>query len=228
MKGIVCISTHTQRAVAGLANRTWVVPNAVEASFFEVNARPNPAVTPRILYLGRVCALKNQNAVIQALDPLAPRHKFELLFLGQATEGQPYGAEFLRLVKARPWCAYGDAANHEELRKHLREASLLVLASLEDNCPMVILEAMAAGLPVIAGRIGGIPDLIEDGRTVVLCRPDEPASIRAAVEASLTNPTVAAERAKLANQRARERFHPTVVAQRHVEIYQEIRSASRE
>ena len=87
---------------------------------------------------------------------------------------------------------------------------------------MVVLEAMAAGVPVVAAKVGGLPDLVEDGRSGLLCDPYNAASIRAGVERALDNRSATAEMAKLARQRARERFHPKVVAQRHVEIYREL------
>lgn len=220
--GVVCISRHTQRAVADLARRTWLVPNAVDPSFYEVQARPDPRVTPRILCVGRICLLKNQNALIQALDPLARKYPFELRFLGPASPDQPYGAEFFRLLQERPWCTYAGVATRAELQTQLREAALLVLASLEDNCPMVILEAMAAGVPVVAGKIGGIPDLIEEGQTGLFCNPQDAESIRRAVEQVLASPPAAAEMARRAQRHAQEHFHPKAIALQHLEIYREV------
>jgi len=61
-------------------------------------------------------------------------------------------------------------ASRTDLKAHLRQATLLALPSLEENCPMVVLEAMAAGVPVVAARVGGVPDLIEEGKTGILLR----------------------------------------------------------
>ena len=161
-----------------------------------------------MLCVGHVCVRKNQNAFIRALDSLAARHKFELRFCGAASENDAYGREFFSLVKARPWCVYHGLAKREELKALLRQATMLVLPSLEDNCPMAVLEAMAAGVPVVASRVGGLPDLIEEGKTGFFCDPLEAASMAAAVEKVLVNPAAAAEVARQARQRARERFHP--------------------
>jgi glycosyltransferase involved in cell wall biosynthesis len=221
-QGVVCLTRHTQQAVAGLAKRTWVVPNAVEASFFDVHAQPEPEAGPRILCVGLVRGLKNQNGLIHALDPLARERKFELVFLGGASEGAAYTAEFLRLVGVRPWCIHGGLASRGQLQAHLSQAAMLVLPTFEDNCPMVVLEAMAAGVPVVAAKVGGLPDLIEEGKTGFFCDPYDAASMRAGVERALVNRSATAEMAKLARQRARERFHPKVIAQRHIEIYREI------
>ena len=224
-KGVVCITRYTRQAVTDLARRTWVVPNAVDMSFFEVNAQPAPGPPPRILCVGQVWRRKNQNALIRALDSLATRHKFELRFCGQADGNDRYGREFLGLVRARPWCVYNGLTRRDKLKALLREATMLVLPSLEDNCPMTVLEAMAAGVPVVASNVGGLPELIEDGKTGFFCNPLEAPSMAAAIEMVLANPTIAATVARQARQCARERFHPSVIARRHVEIYQEVLSS---
>src|ERR1700682_4730772 len=73
--GAVCITHYTQNVVKALARKTWVVPNAVDASFFEVERKPDPI--PLLLCVGTICHRKNQNAFIRALDPLAQRQEFQ-------------------------------------------------------------------------------------------------------------------------------------------------------
>ena len=222
--GVVCITHYTQQAMKDLARRTWVVPNAVDVAFFEVNAAPAPGAPARILCVGHVCPHKQQNALIHALDSLARSRKFELRFCGAANENDPYGREFFRLLRARPWSAYSGLVGREELGALLHQATMLVLPSLEDNCPMTVLEAMAAGVPVVAARVGGLPDLIEEGQTGFFCDPLQGPSIAAAVEKVLANPAEAADVARRARQCARERFHPEVIGRRHLEIYREVLS----
>ena len=221
-QGVVCITRHTEQQVAGLAQRTWVLPNAVHPSFFEVNAEPAPQEVPLVLCVARVCALKNQNAFIRSLDPLARKHKLKLVFVGKVKELEPYGREFARLVDERPWCQKVGHADRSQLQAWLRRAGLLVLSSLEENCPMVILEAMAAGVPVVATRVGGVPDLITEGETGFLCDVHDAAGMQAQVEKALDSPEATAEMARRAKKLAQERFHPRVVARRHVEIYRDV------
>jgi len=220
--GVVCITNYTRDAVADLAKKTWVVPNAVDAGFFEVRPKINPEHPAVILCVGAICPRKNQNAFIRALDPLAARRKFRLLFLGGALDEDAYRLDFSELVRTRPWCEHAGIVGRDKLRSHLREAALLALPSLEDNCPMVVLEAMAAGVPVVAARVGGVPDLIEDGKTGLFCDPLDAASMSGAVEKLLAQPPLARALAAEANRRARERFHPLVIARLHLEIYREV------
>lgn len=221
-RGVVCITQHTQHAVVGLARRTWLVPNAVDPSFLDINADPPCDKPPKILCVGDVYPLKNQNAFIRALDPLAEKHKFSVTFLGRAREEEPYGAEFFELIKARPWCSHGGFASRDELKAQLRDATLLALPSLEENCPMVVLEAMAAGVTVAAARVGGVPDLVYAARTGLLFEPMDESSIRAAIGRALADVSATRELAAEAKRQAQARFHPDVIARRHVEIYREV------
>ena len=219
--GVVCITHYTEAAVRDLAKRTWILPNAVDSAFFDVRPEPPPNKPPQILCVGVICVRKNQNAFIRALDPLAGQHKFEVLFLGSVSPGRAYDDEFLSLIQSRPWCRHLGVAGREELRKYFSEASMLVLPSLEDNCPMTVLESMAAGVPVMAANVGGVPDLVEDEATGIFCNPLNAASMSAAVEKILKDSCAAREMATRANQKARERFHPKVIAQGHLKIYRE-------
>ena len=91
---------------------------------------------------------------------------------------------------------------------------------------MVVLESMAAGVPVVAAKVGGVPDLIEEGKTGFFCDPYDLTSIRNAVEKLLTDTTTASQIAKTAKSTAYERFHPRAIARKHVEVYQEVLSRS--
>jgi glycosyltransferase involved in cell wall biosynthesis len=71
----------------------------------------------------------------------------------------------------------------------LRSASALVLGSRwPENCPMVVIEARAAGCPVVAPRIGGLPELIQEGRDGFLYRPGDGNALAAALRAVVERP----------------------------------------
>src|SRR5262249_17528408 len=153
--------------------------NAVDAAFFGVERAAEPSRT--VVCVGVVCHRKNQVKFIEALDPLAQNEKFKILFLGRADKEDPYSGQFLDVLAKRPWCEHAGIASREMLRQHLKTATMLALPSLEDNCPMVVLEAMAAGVPVLAANVGGVPDLVADGKTGILCNPQDADSMRAGV-----------------------------------------------
>ncbi len=220
--GVLCITTYTQKSVAALAKRTWIVPNAVDSGSFAVLRKPSEI--PEILCLANITVYKNQIGLLNALEPLVARIPFRLRFLGRSTPGDSYGTEFEKLVHTKPWCQYPGNASKSEVEAALATAHLLILPTFEDNCPMVVLEAMAAGLPVVAANIGGIPDLIQDGVNGLLCDPASSESIRASVERLLRNPTLAHELAYRARVDAENRFTPKAVAQRHLDVYRDLLS----
>lgn len=217
--GVVCITSYTQRQVNDLARRTWIVPNAVDPSFFEVKPAANPA---DVLCVANILSYKNQTELIRALDPVAAKYPFRLVFLGGVRSDNPYGAEFIELVKSRPWCVHAGFADRAALKSHLAAAKLLVLPSLEDNCPMAILEAMAAGVPVAASAIGGIPDLVVPEKTGLLFDPRSRQSIQASIERLLREPELARQFGSAGRAEAHARFDPAVIARRHLDIYREV------
>jgi len=231
--GVICITDYTRRAVEHEVPKTWVVPNAVDLSFLELGqerlsdrcSQPSTLDSrppcPVILCVANVDARKNQNAFIKALDRLAVSMSFEVRFFGSCGEST-YAREFRELISARPWCHYGGMIDRGELKQEMGGASLLMLPTLEDNCPMVVLEAMVAGVPVIASKVGGIPELIEDGVTGCLCTPTHPEEFAAALARMLDAPSYRKEMAGRAVLEATGKFHPLLIAKKHLEIYSEI------
>ncbi len=217
--GVICLSSHTRRAVEDTAQQLWTVPNAVDAAFFGV--RREPGQPPTLLCAGNILPWKNQIALVEALDSLAARLPFRLDFRGKADPANAYAAAFLETIRSRPWCRFLGNASPEELRQALAAARAVVVPSIEDNCPMVILEAMAAGVPVLASRAGGMPDLVEEGSTGFLFDAQDAAALRDCAGRMLQDESLALELGQRARLRARERFDPPVVARRHLEIYRE-------
>jgi glycosyltransferase involved in cell wall biosynthesis len=94
----------------------------------------------------------------------------------------------------------------------LRGATVATLPALWwENCPMAVLEAAAHGVPVVATRMGGIPELVEDGRTGRLVEPGDAPALAEALGSLLTDPARAralgaAGRARVARRHAPERY----------------------
>lgn len=218
--GVICISRYTQDAVVDLARKTWVVPNAVDQMFFD-NKRSAQS-EPTILCVGDIMLRKNQNEFIRALDPLAQRIKFNLIFFGRSSPKDAYCLEFFDLIRNRPWCKYAEFADRRALLEQFKMATLLAMPSLEENCPMALLEAMAAGVPVVAAKVGGIPELVEENVSGTFCDPTDPESMRNAVARTLENSEQAQSMAERAKFSAQERYHPEIIAKRHLEIYREV------
>jgi glycosyltransferase involved in cell wall biosynthesis len=98
----------------------------------------------------------------------------------------------------------------------------LFLPSLEANCPMAVLEAMAAGVPVAAANVGGVPDLITHGSDGLLFNPRMEESIRAAIAELLADGRKRMELGARAKEKAVRCFHPLKIAEKHVAIYRQV------
>jgi glycosyltransferase involved in cell wall biosynthesis len=220
--GVVCNNRYSQNEVGDLNRRTWIIPNAVEPKFFAIN--PSPAQPPVVLCVGVVSERKNQTAFIEAIAPLQSEFDFQVRFLGIAVKGDPYSERFLQTVRRHPWTNHLGFAGREELRKEFSKASLLVLPTLEDNCPMVVLEAMSSGVPVIASAVGGVPELITDGVNGLLFDPLQTDQIQGAFRKAIADRIGTNARTVTARRNALDRFHPDVVATQHLAVYEEVLS----
>jgi glycosyltransferase involved in cell wall biosynthesis len=125
-------------------------------------------------------------------------------------------------VKSLPNIEYLGFLERDKLAAEFAKASALVLPTFEDNCPMVVLEAMAAGLPVAASRLGGLPDLVDHQITGLLFDPENLENMRECIEFCISNPEFRKMAGESGKKMALERFHPSRIAARHLEIYQEI------
>lgn len=224
--GVICVSNHTRSLVTDAAHQTWLIPNAVSSDFFMPS--PTDSDAKDILCIGTICRLKNQNALIRALDTLAPRRDFRLVFLGQGTHGDPYLNEFLQLVSERSWCIHEGFVGNEQLKTFFKRAAALALPSLEDNCPMVILEAAAAGVPIMAANVGGIPDIVQDRHAGLLFDPCDPSSMASAAERYLSDHSFARRMANNARIAAERSYHPTLVGKQHLEAYGQLLMSRKE
>lgn len=101
-------------------------------------------------------------------------------------------------------------------------ADLFVLPSLAESAPMVISQAMCAGLPVVSTRVGGIPEMITEGQTGWLVPPADEAALERAMRRLIADPELRMRLGKNARSTAMERYHPLSVARATRDFYREI------
>lgn len=124
-----------------------------------------------------------------------------------------------RLYGGFPKARYTASGIPEDIISHMEPATCSVIPSRQDNCPTVVLEAMAAGIPCIGSEVGGIPFLIEAGKTGLLFRSDDVDALSAKLLLLHTNPSLAAEFSIQSKCIAIKRFSSRTVAAAHVEMY---------
>lgn len=100
------------------------------------------------------------------------------------------------------------------------EAQFGILPSHEEGLPNAVLEAMAAGVPMIASRVGGVPELIEDGISGLMVPPAEPQALAGAIARLAGDPELRRRMGAAARQRAEEYSWPAC-ARAHLELYEQ-------
>ena len=223
--GVVALNTYTEARVAGKATRTWIIPNAVENEFF--TDHPHPTSHSQGICVANIAPWKNQVSLIDACRPLLEAGTCRISFAGGLPHGTPYSDAFEARLREVQGISHLGLLSPSAIRANTSKSGFLILPSLEENCPMAILEAMAAGVPVVASRIGGIPDLIRDGETGLLFDPNDPADIRRRVRRISTDPELRARLGTNGQAEALRRFHPKVVAKEHIEAYHDLIRATR-
>ena len=93
--GVVCQTRYTRAQVQSLALKTWLVPNAVDETCFEVQR--NPDKEPILLCVANIISYKNQNQLIRSLDAIVSEHQFRLVFLGRINPAETLPAEVFYL-----------------------------------------------------------------------------------------------------------------------------------
>lgn len=218
--GVLCISNYTREQVKPLNPNTWLLPNPSVASYFQTTPKP---VNGRIVCLGTIDARKNQLLLIEACDRLIARGiDFHVQFWGPIPSQRPYSNRFLEMIGQRPWASYEGNADIADIPRIIGSARVLVLPSLEDNCPMVVIEAMSLGVPVVATNVGGIPDLVSHGENGLLFDSNDLHELADAIYTVLSDETVAERLSRNGREIAMRRFHPDAVAAEHTRIYQQI------
>jgi glycosyltransferase involved in cell wall biosynthesis len=101
------------------------------------------------------------------------------------------------------------------------DVQFAVLCSLEEGLPNAVMEAMAAGVPVIATAVGGVPELVEDGVTGLLVPPGDPGALARAIAVVSADPALRARLGRAARARVAARSWPAC-REAHVQLYREL------
>jgi glycosyltransferase involved in cell wall biosynthesis len=97
---------------------------------------------------------------------------------------------------------------------------VFVLSSRTEGTPMVLFEAMSAGIPIVATRVGGVPDVLR-GEDALLVDPEDPQSLAAAIRETMRNPAAAMRRAVSARGRLDAQYSVSPWVERHTSIYRQ-------
>jgi glycosyltransferase involved in cell wall biosynthesis len=198
-----------------------VIPNFVVGSHSETPARAAGAGVLRILYLGRFGERKGIYDLVRAVRPLY--ESYPGLMVQCAGDGDIEAAR--RAVAADGmtdrfrilgWIEPSQRASM------LQDSDVYVLPSYAEGLPVAIIEAMEAGLAIVATRVGGIPEMIEHGVNGLLVEPGDVDGLTDAIRRLVDNPQLRAEFGRAARLTYVARYSPEAVIPRLDGIYREL------
>jgi len=205
------------RALAPRA-RIEVVANVVDTDVFS----PPPGARPagqRLLNVAWLAEKKGHRYLLEALTEL-PEATLDVVGDGELRGELERLTARLRLESR---VRFLGELPKQEVAELMRAADLFVLPSLAENLPVVLIEAQASGLPAVATRVGGVPELLDED-TGALVEPADAEALAAAVRATLERRS-GFDPAALA-ERARARYGYAAICARWTEIYAGLRSSS--
>ncbi len=182
---------------------------------------------PVLLFVGRIEPLKGIDVLIRAAAQLEGR--FQLLVVGGDAKDARRVRDLRRLAKeigVAGKIVFADAVPHEQLANVYNAADICVVPSYYESFGLVALEAMACGVPVVASRIGGLKETVQDGRTgyLVPWRCPEPFAER--LDLLLTNEPLRRNLGREAREAAAP-YHWSAVAAQVEGVYHDLVSANR-
>jgi glycosyltransferase involved in cell wall biosynthesis len=158
---------------------------------------------PLVGIIARLVPIKDHNTFLEAACDLhrsRPDVRFLIVGDGELRPHLERHVQALGLSQCVSFLGW-----QRELEPIYADLNLAVLSSLNEGTPVSLIEAMAAGLPVVATRVGGVLDLVEHGKTGLLVPPKDPKAFSGAMEALLGDPDRGREMGRL----ARETVYPT-------------------
>jgi glycosyltransferase involved in cell wall biosynthesis len=185
------------------------------------NIDPEPDV---VLCVGRFNPSKGQDVLIRALVSLSDDVHLRLL------GGGPTESSLRRLARdleVEGRCQFLGTVPYDDVFAHMRADALTVVPSRTEAFGRVNIESLAVGTPVVASRVGGIPEIVRDGVDGLLVPPDDPPALAAALQRLLDDADLRAEMGRNARQRFLSTFERSAVVAQQADWLEHIVSSER-
>jgi glycosyltransferase involved in cell wall biosynthesis len=212
------------------ADRVCILPNAIDTSAAgraleeaAATARAHFGLSPADLVIATVGRLHRQKGLatlLEAFRDLALEHpRGHLLLAGEGPERLMLEerARALRIAERVSFIGMVEAPWNV-----LSAADVFVLPSFYEGMPNVILEAMAASLPVVATTVGAVPEMIENGHEGILVPPGDPAALTAALERLAWSADLRSTMGRRGHEKVKRYFSPDVTMRKLHELYESL------
>ncbi len=207
--------------------RTWIIENPVHPRFFAARAEENPQ---GLLFSGVLIPRKGLLNLLEAVAIVRrefPNLRLRIAGLATLPAHEAEIRESIgRLGLGSNVELLGGLAP-ERLAEELARAAAMVLVSKQETLPVAILEAMAAGRPVVASPVGGIPHVVAEGETGYLVPHGDPRALAEKLGRLLADPELRRRLGSNARRVALDRFTLERVSGRTLDVYREVIERSR-
>lgn len=214
---IVAVSEAVKRALVAQGadpGRVRVIPGGVDLKPYEA---AGPLVTGVAASLGRLQYEKGFDLLVQAMAQLQGEARLLLGGPGPLAEALAQQVKELGLEETVDLVGFVS-----DVPAFLSRSGLFVLASRSEGLGLVLVEAMAAGRPVVATRVGGISEVVVDGETGLLVPPEVPSALAEAIRRLLADRDLAARMGEAGRRRAQELFSAGRMAEQTAALYTEL------
>lgn len=217
----------TRTVGAGTLRKVRVVENAIERKSvctreagIAWRREQGIAADPLLACIGRLSPEKGQRVLLDAAAQLRDSgHAFTLVFAGEGPDRAYLEDRCAALGLGQSVRFVGHLPHTERL---YAAADLVVLPSLKEGMPNVVLEAMLFGLPVVATRVGAVPDMLRDGLDALLVPARDPQALARAIAELIANRARAARMAACAHGALFPRFSPERRLENLLRVYSEL------
>jgi alpha-maltose-1-phosphate synthase len=215
-------------------NRIQVQAHGVDTAQYQKDCRDNaraafPIIQQHtvVLCVGRIDRVKNQHWLVEQLPQILKKHPSALLVLAGACTNWEYEQKLKRAIEKwglqkRVLLTGGFALGDPRLIGLVQESAVVLLSSLSETFGLVLIEAWAAGKPVISSRTSGAAALIQDGQNGWLYDLDDPHPFHAALDKMLTDREYARRLGTAGCDLAHNRYDIRILARQVKNLYQEL------
>lgn len=173
----------------------------------------------KILFLGRLCRTKGIEELLKAVEELSKEYPDLKLYLGGVWEDR----ELQLFAAANSSCVIDLGwITGKEKSKYLSECDLFVLPTYFEGQPVSVLEAMAYSCTILASKVGGIPQMIEDGQTGILLRPKDILSLKDGLRRALGDAKLCARLGTSARRKVEAEFSIEKSMEELLRVYESV------
>ena len=226
-KGVITISPYVDALVSPYSKQTWFIPNALQLFFFSClpsqPRRPGPA---RLVNVGVIGPRKRQFELLERLSRLREEVAFEIIFIGRSSRGSVYNERFKHLLHETN-ARYGGFSHHEhfpddKFRDLYDDSDAMIHFSSEESFGLTFAEALARNLPLFASHVGAIRGISKGVQNCQIFDSNDFNGLGSSLRNWLSAKEYLTMRPKTPNAVIASRYHPRVVAAKHLKVYDEI------